>query len=82
MQLYNLKDDTQVVSFATAVKTGLGRNQGLFFPKQFPKLDNIDELLSMSTWERNFHILRPFVTEDIDDDALRTIIEKTYAFRA
>ena len=82
MQLYNLKDDTQVVSFATAVKTGLGRNQGLFFPKQFPQLDNIDELLSMSTWERNFHILRPFVTEDIDDDALRTIIEKTYAFPA
>ncbi len=82
MQLYNLKDSTQVVSFETAVKTGLGRNQGLFFPQQFPVLDNVDELLEMDVWQRNFHILRPFVTEDIDDAALNTIIEKTYAFPA
>ena len=82
MKLYNLKDSTQVVSYETAVKTGLGRNQGLFFPKQFPKIENIDDLLEMDVCERNFHILRPFVTEDIDDAALQTIIKKTFAFPA
>ncbi|MEL7479167.1 MAG: threonine synthase, partial [Pseudomonadota bacterium] len=42
MQLVNLKDATQQVSFTTAVKTGLGRNQGVFFPEQLSKLENID----------------------------------------
>ena len=33
MQLHNLKDSSQKVSFVEAVKTGLGRNQGVFFPE-------------------------------------------------
>lgn len=80
MQLNNLKDPQQNVDFATAVKTGLGNNQGLFFPAEIPKLDDIDALLKMSTTARNFHILRPFVHENIDDDALQEIISQTYAF--
>ena len=35
----------------------------------------------MDVWDRNFQILRPFVTEDIDDAALKAI-EKTFAFPA
>ncbi len=80
MKLNNLKDADQIVDFATAVKTGLGNQQGLFFPAKIPQLDNIDELLAMSTQARNFFILRPFVHENIDDDTLREIIEMTYAF--
>ena len=80
MQLNNLKDPQQSVDFATAVKTGLGNNQGLFFPAAIPKLDDIDGLLKMSTTARNFHILRPFVHENIDDAALKAIIATTYAF--
>lgn len=82
MQLYNLKDDTQVVDFETAVKTGLGRNQGLFFPKTLTPRDDIDELLAMDIHDRNFAILRPFVSENIDDDGLKTIIKNTFAFPA
>ena len=33
MKLYNLKDNQEQVSFAQAVKQGLGKQQGLFFPK-------------------------------------------------
>lgn len=32
MKLYNLKDYNEQVSFAQAIKQGLGKNQGLFFP--------------------------------------------------
>ncbi len=82
MKLQNLKDADQVVDFATAVKTGLGKQQGLFFPARIPQLDNINGLLAMPTKERNFFILRPFVHNNIDDDALKEIIDKTYAFPA
>jgi len=80
VKLNNLKDDTQIVDFETAVKTGLGRNQGLFFPKQIKPLPNIDELLTMDVHSRNFEILKPFVESNISDSDLRQIIENTFAF--
>ena len=33
MKLYNIKDHSEQVNFAQAVKQGLGREQGLFFPE-------------------------------------------------
>ncbi|TQV85054.1 threonine synthase [Aliikangiella coralliicola] len=80
MKLYNLKDEAQVVDFETAVKTGLGRNQGLFFPKEIPTLSNIDELLELDVHQRNFQILKNFVSENIDDSSLKQIIDQTFAF--
>ncbi len=82
MKLHNLKDEQQIVDYATAVRTGLGNNQGLFFPEKIPSLPNIDALLAMPTAERNFHILKPFVQENIADDVLRDIIAKTFAFES
>ena len=80
MKFYNLKDESQTVDFETAVKTGLGRNQGLFFPKKIQPLDNIDELLKLEVNERNFQILKPFVSDNINDESLKDIISKTFAF--
>ncbi len=80
MKLYNLKDDTQIVDFETAVKTGLGRNQGLFFPKEIKPLTNIDELLAVDVYSRNFEILKPFVASNINDSDLQQIINNTFAF--
>jgi threonine synthase len=80
MKFYNLKDETQIVDFKTAVRTGLGRDQGLFFPKSITALDNIDEILAMPVHQRNFEILKPFVSENISDENLKYIIEKTFAF--
>ena len=82
MKLYNLKDNSQVVDFETAVKTGLGRNQGLFFPKQLPKFDNIEKLLALDVKERNFEILKLFVSENIEESVLKEIIENTFRFPA
>ncbi len=80
MKLNNLKDSSQIVDFETAVKTGLGRNQGLFFPKKIEAMTNIHELLAMDVHRRNFQIVKPFVSDNINDDALKQIIEKTFAF--
>jgi len=80
VKLYNLKDESQTVDFETAVKTGLGRNQGLFFPKEIKPLPDIEKLLSMDVHSRNFEILKPFVSDNINDDQLRDIIAKTFAF--
>ena len=33
MQLYNIKHNDERVSYAQAVKQGLGKDQGLFFPE-------------------------------------------------
>ena len=38
MQLYNIKDHSEVVDFAQAVRQGLGRQQGLFFPSEIKEL--------------------------------------------
>ena len=39
MTLYNIKENDEQVSFGHAVRQGLGRNQGLFFPKELPKFN-------------------------------------------
>lgn len=38
MKLYNLKDNNEQVSFAQAVKQGLGKQQGLFSLKTYLSL--------------------------------------------
>lgn len=82
MKFYNLKDDSQTVDFKTAVETGLGKNQGLFFPKSFQPLENINQLLSLDVEQRNFHLLKSFVSENISDSQLKKIIQETFQFPA
>ena len=47
MNLYNIKHPEEQVNFAQAVRQGLGKDQGLFFPETIPTLSNIDELLAL-----------------------------------
>ena len=46
MELVNLKDSSERVSFAQAVKQGIGKEQGLFFMEQIKPFSaqEIDEL--------------------------------------
>ena len=80
MKYYNLKKNEQVVSFSTAVRTGLGDNQGLFFPKIIEPLNDIESLLALPTKDRNFKILANFVSENLSDQQLKKILDKTFAF--
>ena len=82
MKFYNLKENDEQVSFAQAVKQGLGKNQGLFFPKTMPKFDNIDELLALPLVERSVKILQPFVEEDLNEQELTEIVTDAFNFPA
>lgn len=82
MKFYNLKENDERVSFAQAVKQGLGKNQGLFFPETMPKFDNVDELLALPLVERSVKILLPFVEEDINEKELTEIVTDAFNFPA
>lgn len=82
MKFYNLKENDEQVSFAGAVKQGLGKNQGLFFPETIPVLENIDELLAMPLVERSVHVLYPFVKDDLTKSQLTEIVTSAFNFPA
>jgi threonine synthase len=82
VKFYNLKENDEQVSFAGAVKQGLGRNQGLFFPETLPVLSNIDELLAMPLVERSVQVLYPFVEEDLTKAQLTDIVTSAFNFPA
>jgi len=82
VKYYNLKENDEQVSFSQAVKQGLGKNQGLFFPSSMPKLDNIDELLALPLVERSVKILQPFVEGDLTKSELTDIVTDAFNFPA
>ncbi len=84
VKFYNLKENDEQVSFSGAVKQGLGKNQGLFFPKEMPKFDNetIDKLLALPLVERSVKILHPFVEEDLTVTELTSIVTDAFNFPA
>lgn len=78
MKLYNLKDNSQSVDFDAAVTMGLGRDQGLFFPETIPHLSNVEALLDLPVFERNFIVLKALLGGAFSDEQLKLIIKKTY----
>ena len=82
MKFYNLKENDEQVSFAGAVKQGLGRNQGLFFPETVPALANIETLLAMPLVERCVKVLHPFVSGDLSEKELLAIVTDAFNFPA
>ena len=82
MKFYNLKDASEQVSFSGAVKQGLGRGQGLFFPESIPQLSDIEELLALPMVERSVRVLQPFVEEDLTKEQLSEIVTDAFNFPA
>jgi threonine synthase len=82
MKYHNLKVASEVVSYQTAVRQGLGSNQGLFFPKSFEARSDIDELLELPTQQRNIEILKPFIGEDLPPEQIADVIQQAFSFPA
>lgn len=80
MQLYNIKDHDEQVCYAQAVRQGLGKDQGLFFPAEIKELDNVDELLGMPFVERSAKILRHLIGDEIPE--LEQLVRNAFAFGA
>ena len=82
MNYYSLNKKAAKVSFKDAVIKGLAPDKGLYFPENIRPLpkaffDNIDNL---SHSEIAFEAIKQFVSPEIPEDILKTIIEETLSF--
>ncbi len=82
MNYYSLNKKAPNVSFKDAVIKGLAPDKGLYFPEYITPLpkaffDNIDNL---SHSEIAFEAIKQFVSPEIPEDILKTIIEETLSF--
>lgn len=84
MKLYNLKDHNEQVSFSQAVKQGLGKQQGLFFPLELPEfeLTDIDEMLEMDFVTRSAKILSAYIGDEIETHQLLSRLKTAFTFPA
>ncbi|MGS0691035.1 threonine synthase [Shewanella sp. 0m-4] len=80
MELYNLKHPSQVVSFTEAVKLGLGKDRGLFFPKQIPQLQDVDSLLALPFVERSKKVIGAWLASELGQDTVDRLVERAFNF--
>lgn len=82
MNLYNITDNSEQVNFQQAVKQGLGRGQGLFFPDTITPLTNIDALLEMNLVDRSTEILAHLIGDELSKEAINSIVSNAFTFEA
>ncbi|WP_421199952.1 threonine synthase [Aeromonas enteropelogenes] len=82
MNLYNIKDKSEQVSFAQAVRQGLGREQGLFFPEHLEPLADVDALLDLSLVERSAHILSHLLGDEVPAPKVHELVSAAFTFPA
>ena len=82
MKLYNIKENDEQVSFGQAVRQGLGRNQGLFFPSTLPSFDNIDALLEEDFVSRSSKILSALIGDELSKEQVSALVEAAFQFPA
>ncbi|GGD09397.1 threonine synthase [Hyunsoonleella pacifica] len=82
MNYYSLNKQAADSTFKNAVIKGLAPDKGLYFPENITPLsqsfwDNLDNL---SYTEIAFEAIKQFVTPEIPEDILKTIVEETLSF--
>ncbi|CAH0532659.1 Threonine synthase [Vibrio stylophorae] len=82
MKLYNIKERDEQVSFGQAVRQGLGRNQGLFFPENIPQFDDIDALLAQDFITRSTTILSALIGDELSTEQVRSMVGNAFQFPA
>ncbi|MCG3729202.1 threonine synthase [Vibrio cincinnatiensis] len=82
MKLYNIKENDEQVSFGQAVRQGLGRNQGLFFPSELPKFEDIDALLEEDFISRSSKILSALIGDELPAEQVKQLVNNAFQFPA
>jgi threonine synthase len=80
MQLINIKHNSEKVSFRQAVLQGLGRDQGLFFPREFTELPDVPDLLQEPFIPRSIAILDHLIGDEIGHAAVRSMVTSAFDF--
>ncbi|EKO3810725.1 threonine synthase [Vibrio harveyi] len=82
MKLYNIKENDEQVSFGQAVSQGLGRNQGLFFPSELPKFEDVDALLAEDFVSRSTKILSALIGDELAEEQVNALVDAAFQFPA
>ena len=80
MRASNLSDPTEVVTFAQAIRAGLGRNRGLFFPDAIAPLPDIDAVLASDPVTRAVRVLASLLGDEIPEHALADMVTRAFTW--
>ena len=82
MNYYSLNKQAPKTTFENAVVKGLAPDKGLYFPESITPLpkDFFDNIDSLSYSEIAFQAIKQFVSPEIPEDVLKTIVEETLSF--
>jgi len=82
MNNYSLNKIAPKTTFKEAVIKGLAPDKGLYFPENITPLNNaiFENIDDLSYPEIAFEAIKQFVTPDIPESVLKTIIEETLSF--
>jgi len=84
MLYYSTNRNSAEIDFKTAVLKGLPGDNGLYMPKQIPELPGefIHSLPNLSFQEIAFRVANAFISDDLPEDNLKTIINEAFNFDA
>jgi threonine synthase len=82
MNYYSLNKKALDTTFENAVVKGLAPDSGLYFPKEITPLPKsfFDDIDKKSYSEIAFEAIKQFVSPEIPEDVLKTIVEETLSF--
>ncbi len=82
MNYYSLNKEAPNTTFKDAVVKGLAPDKGLYFPESIEPLPKsfFDDIDNLSYEEIAFEVIKQFVSPDIPEAILKTIIEETLSF--
>lgn len=82
MKYYSLNKQAPSVSFKEATILGQAPDRGLYFPEQIPVLDAewLASITDMSNEEIAYHVIQPYVGDEIPEAELRRIAAETVNF--
>lgn len=80
MQFYNIKHPQETLGFSAALRQGLGRDQGLFFPEHLPEIDNIPAFLALPFPARCEQIFQLFLGDALSQAQISTMVHNAFNF--
>lgn len=82
MELYNIKHPEDVVGFSEAVMRGIGRDGGLFFPRDIPCWQDIGALLELPFVERSTEIAARLLADTFTRETCARLVGASLGFSA
>jgi threonine synthase len=80
VDLINIKHPSEGASFREAVLTGLGRDQGLYFPRHFRPLPDVAGLLQLGFVPRSSIVLQHLTDGEVDATTMDRMVASAFDF--